>query len=66
MDSMGLFAEGADYVIGWGTLGLINAGLAQSKGKSGLTWFVLSLLLGPIATLLIVMEKQEEKEPASS
>lgn len=43
------------YVAGWGTLTLINAGLAQGKGRSGLAWFLLSLLLGPIATLLIVI-----------
>jgi hypothetical protein len=42
------------YFIGWGTLSLINAGLAQSKGRSGLSWWVISLLLGPFATLLIV------------
>lgn len=44
-----------DYAVGWGTLTLINAGLAQGKGRSGLNWFLLSLLLGPIATLLIVL-----------
>jgi hypothetical protein len=38
----------------WFTLSLINAGLAQSKGRSGLGWWALSLLLGPIATLIIV------------
>lgn len=38
----------------WFTLSLINAGLAQSKGRSGLGWWVVSLLLGPIATLIIV------------
>lgn len=43
------------YAVGWGTLSLINAGLAQSKNRSGLLWFLLSLLLGPIATLLIVL-----------
>lgn len=43
------------YAIGWGTLALINAGLAQSKNRSGLGWFVLSLFLGPIATFLIVV-----------
>ncbi|MDX3657641.1 hypothetical protein PV646_10030 [Streptomyces sp. ID05-26A] len=43
------------YFAGWGTLTLINAGLAQAKGRSGLTWFLLSLLLGPIATFLIVV-----------
>jgi hypothetical protein len=43
------------YAVGWGTLMLINAGLAQSKGRGGLAWFLISLLLGPIATLLIVV-----------
>ena len=44
-----------DYVVGWGTLALINAGLAQAKRRSGLAWFLLSLVLGPIATFLIVV-----------
>jgi hypothetical protein len=44
-----------DYAIGWGTLALINAGLAQSKKRSALVWFFISLFLGPIATLLIVL-----------
>ena len=44
-----------EYAIGWGTLALINAGLAQSKRRSGLAWFLASLLLGPIATFLIVV-----------
>jgi hypothetical protein len=44
-----------DWAVGWGTLALINAGLAQSKGRSGLTWFLVSLLLGPIATFIIVV-----------
>lgn len=30
--------EPAQYVVGWGTLSLINAGLAQSKGRSGFAW----------------------------
>jgi hypothetical protein len=34
---------------------LINAGLAQSKKRSALVWFFISLFLGPIATLLIVL-----------
>ena len=44
-----------NFFVGWGTLSLINAGLAQSKGRSGLVWCLLSLLLGPIATFLIVL-----------
>ena len=47
--------EQTQFVAGWGTLSLINAGLAQSKGRSGLLWWVLSLFLGPIATFLIVI-----------
>lgn len=43
------------YAVGWISLSLINAGLAQGKGRSGLNWWLLSLLLGPIATLLIVV-----------
>ena len=43
------------YAVGWGALALINAGLAQGKRRSGLFWFVISLLLGPAATLLIVL-----------
>lgn len=43
------------YYVGWGTLALINAGLAQAKGRSGLGWFLGSLLIGPVATLLIVI-----------
>jgi hypothetical protein len=43
------------FFVGWGTLSLINAGLAQGKGRSGLLWWVISLLIGPIATLLIVV-----------
>lgn len=47
--------EQAQFVVGWGTLSLINAGLAQSKGRSGLLWWLVSLLVGPIATFLIVV-----------
>jgi hypothetical protein len=43
------------FFVGWGTLSLINAGLAQGKGRSGLMWCLLSLLLGPLASLLIVV-----------
>lgn len=43
-----------EWAVGWGTLALINAGVAQSKNRSGLNWFLLSLLLGPIATFILV------------
>jgi hypothetical protein len=43
------------YAVGWGTLLFINAGLAQGKHRSGLSWGLVSLLLGPLATVLIVL-----------
>ena len=49
------FQTATGFVVGWGTLTLINAGLAQGKGRSGLIWFLLSWILGPIATCLIVL-----------
>jgi hypothetical protein len=56
MIAMGIgISQPSSYAVGWGTLALINAGLAQSKRRSGLAWFLVSLLLGPIATLLIVL-----------
>ena len=42
------------YGIGWFTLALINAGLAQGKNRSGLLWFLVSIFLGPIATFVLV------------
>jgi hypothetical protein len=43
------------FAAGWGTLSLVNAGLAQSKQRSGLLWWAFSLVLGPLATFLIVV-----------
>ena len=47
--------EQADFFVGWGTLSLINAGLAQAKGRSGLLWWLASVFFGPVATFLIVV-----------
>jgi len=33
------------YAVGWFTLSLSNAGLAQGKGRSGINWWLLSWLL---------------------
>jgi hypothetical protein len=50
-----MWSDGAPWFAGWGTLALINAALAQGKNRSGLVWFLLSLPLGPLATLLLVL-----------
>ncbi|WP_179104273.1 hypothetical protein [Virgibacillus proomii] len=50
--------ENANYYVGWGTLALINAVLAQGKNRSGLNWFLVSLLLGPFATLMLLFTEK--------
>ena len=56
---------GRSYAVGWGTLAMINAGLAQAKGRSRMAWFLASLLLGPIATFLIVVTDEPRPRPAA-
>jgi hypothetical protein len=51
---IGGYGVGQEFAVGWGTLAMINAGLAQSKNRGGLSWFLLSLLLGPVATFVLV------------
>lgn len=55
--------EFREYFVGWGTLALINAGLAQGKNRSGLNWFLLSLLLGPAATFILVAFCEKKRLP---
>ncbi|MHC5110888.1 MAG: hypothetical protein ACYTHJ_13545 [Planctomycetota bacterium] len=40
--------------VGWGTIALLTAGVAQSKNRSGLPWFIATIFFGPIATFLLV------------
>ncbi len=42
------------YAVGWFTLAMVNAGIAQGKNRSGINWFLLSLLGGPLATFALV------------
>lgn len=46
------------FFVGWGTLALINAGLAQGKNRSGLNWFLISLFLGPLTTFLLLLQEK--------
>jgi len=55
-------ANGTPWFVGWGTLALINAALAQGKNRSGLLWFFVSVIVGPLTTLaLVVMPKVRSK-----
>ena len=55
--------EAFDWYAGWGTLSLINAALAQGKNRSGLNWWLLSLLLGPAATFLLCVVEKRPSDP---
>ncbi len=52
-----------EYAVGWGSLALINAGLAQSKNRSGFGWFLASVLLGPLATFVLVAACERLPQP---
>jgi hypothetical protein len=52
MDTSTLLSQNSGW---WLALALVNAGLAESKGRRRLLWFVLSLFLGPLASFLIVV-----------
>jgi hypothetical protein len=43
-----------EFYVGWGSLALLTAGVAQGKNRSGLGWFLLAMFLGPIATFVLV------------
>jgi hypothetical protein len=55
--------EVTSAAFGIGTLALINAGLAEQKGRSRLIWFLISLVAGPLATLLIVVLDRPGNQP---
>lgn len=48
------------YFVVWGTLALINAALAQGKNRTGLSWFLVSLVLGPLATLILLFVEKRQ------
>ena len=46
------------YFVSWGGLALINAALANIDGRSPLKYFLGSLVLGPLITLLLATTRQ--------
>ncbi|MBN8886903.1 MAG: hypothetical protein J0I77_14375 [Rudaea sp.] len=51
---MPVYSLNREFFVGWGTLALLIAGVAQGKGHSGLLWFVVALFLGPLALLILL------------
>ncbi len=43
------------YGVIWGMMAFVNAGLARGRNHSGLIWFLVSLLIGPIATIILIV-----------
>jgi hypothetical protein len=39
----------------WLALAIVTAGLAELKGRRRWVWFLLGLMLGPLATALVVV-----------
>jgi len=39
----------------WLALAIVTAGLAEQKGRRRWVWFLLGLVLGPLATALVVV-----------
>jgi len=58
----GIQIVSSQFIFFWAILALINTGLAQSKNKDGLTWFAVSVIFGPLATLFIVMSRKSEED----
>ena len=52
MDNTTIVYENSGW---WFALAIVNAGLAENKGRRRWVWFLVSLLLGPLATALIVV-----------
>ena len=54
------------YAVGWGTLALINANIAQLKGQSAAIAFVGSLFVGPIVTLILAIKSPKPPSGAAA
>jgi len=48
-----------NYVLGWGSLALINAAIANVDGRSPLKYFLASLLFGPLVTLVLAATREQ-------
>ena len=48
-----------EYFVGWGGLALINAALANIDGRSPLKYFLGSVFLGPIVTIILAATRED-------
>jgi hypothetical protein len=48
------------FFVGWGGLALINAALANIDRRSPLRYFLGSLVIGPLITLMLAVTREDE------
>ncbi|MBF4549353.1 hypothetical protein [Pseudoclavibacter sp. VKM Ac-2888] len=56
-------ADQATLTAIWFSIALLGAGYARSRNRSAWTWFLLTLLTGPIALFLLVVWPAREPKP---
>lgn len=54
-------SQSSSFFVGWFTLSLITSGIAQSFDRTGFGWWILSLLIGPIALFILVLIGKNEE-----
>ena len=56
----GVAEQTTAFVVGWGTLSLVIAGIAQGKNRSGLAWWFWASLFGPVALFFLVLAEKKK------
>lgn len=51
-----------EYLVGWGTLALLNAAIANADRRSPLKYFLVSLFLGPLLTMVLAATREDESK----
>lgn len=52
----------SEQVVSWFTLSLIIAGIAKGLNRSSLFWWLLGIIFGPIALLILVLLGKYERD----
>ncbi len=50
-----------EYALGWGSLALVNAALANAAGRGPLKYFLGSIFLGPIITIVLAVSYEDSQ-----
>ncbi len=50
-----------DYALGWGSLAIVNGAIANASGRGSLKYFLGSLFLGPIITIILAATYEDSQ-----